>query len=83
MTEPHLATPAQIAMPALAQHPLLIGLWQELPDPKTAKLTEEQQSNWIDTAKLVLKLLYSTETARSGAGPTIVPPPAAPRPSQG
>lgn len=39
-------------------HPLLVGLWQELPDPKVAKLDPEKQAQWIETAKVVLKLLY-------------------------
>ncbi|MBA3585252.1 MAG: hypothetical protein H0W36_12130 [Gemmatimonadetes bacterium] len=60
----------QTAAPPLTQHPLLVGLWQELPDPKVKQLDPEQQANWIETAKLVLKLLYSGESARLGVGLT-------------
>jgi hypothetical protein len=57
----------------LAQHPLLVGLWQELPDPKVAKLSPEQQANWIETATLVLKLLYSGEVPHLGVGLSYAP----------
>ncbi len=65
-TSPREATHHEIA-PALARHPLLVGLWQELPDPAERKLSPEQQENWIETAKLVLRLLYS------GDGPRLTP----------
>ena len=46
-----------------AAHPLLVGLWEELPDPKVAKLDPAKQQQWLDTAKLVLQLLYGNQTA--------------------
>jgi hypothetical protein len=70
-TPPAPAGPSAAAAGGLTQHPLLVGLWQELPDPNTKKLTAEQQANWIETAKLVLKLLYtSSGTATLGVGLT-------------
>jgi hypothetical protein len=56
--------------PGLPQHPLLVGLWQELPDPKVRKLDPEQQASWIETAKLVLKLLYNGDSTHLGVGLT-------------
>lgn len=50
------------------QHPLLLGLWQELPDPAVSRLTPAKQAQWIETATVVLKLLYGTQEPPSSKG---------------
>jgi len=53
-----------------AQHPLIVGLWQMLPDPSAGTLTAQQQEDWLAAAKVNLKLLYgggaATQTGGSG-----------------
>ena len=46
------------------QHPMLVGLWQELPDPKSGDFGTEKQTQWLEAAKVVLKLLYVGSPAR-------------------
>ncbi len=41
-----------------AMHPLLMGLWDMLPEPGPGNYTPEQQAEWIEAAKVNLKLLY-------------------------
>jgi len=47
------------------RHPLIVGLWQMLPDPKTGQFTPEDQQAWLDAAKVNLKLLYGTGSGKT------------------
>jgi hypothetical protein len=49
--------------PLPVRHPLLVGLWQELPDPRVGGFDQRRQTEWLDAAKVVLKLLYGGQPA--------------------
>jgi hypothetical protein len=47
--------------PDLPHHPLIVGLWGLLPDPQSGKpFTAEQQAEWLDAAKVNLRVLYGS-----------------------
>ena len=50
--------PARSESTLPVRHPLLVGLWQELPDPKAGSFDAQRQREWLDAAQVVLRLLY-------------------------
>lgn len=46
-----------------SQHPMLVGLWQELPPPRSGGFGPAKQAEWLEAAKVTLKLLYGGETS--------------------
>lgn len=55
-------------VPELAKHPLLVGLWQMLPEPGSGFSPDEQEA-WLEAARVNLKLLYGPGQP-SGRPPT-------------
>ena len=43
---------------SIVRHPLLVGLWERLPEPKPGALSPEEQEEWLEAARVNLRLLY-------------------------
>jgi hypothetical protein len=52
-----------------SRHPLLVGLWQELPDPKSGNFGPAKQQQWLEAATVLLKLLYGGDDPTPAKAP--------------
>jgi hypothetical protein len=58
----------------IEHHPLIQGLFQELP-PVGSEFTDEQQADWLELAKITFRVIYKTPTKGSRAIPDFSPTP--------